>query len=85
MSRPLIRDRLLAKGKCPSCAGAEDLIPGLQYGPACRAKQCELQRKRRARLALTTPPPPDASVWDIPLDGLALALAQAEADLADAV
>lgn len=80
--RPTLHTRLLAAGKCPACSGAEDLLPGLQYGPVCRAKQCAAGKARRiqqrqAPATLT----PEQSVWDLPLDGLALAIREAEADL----
>ena len=82
------RAELIADGKCPLCAGREDLITGRFYGVKCRAKQ--LQNKVDQRKRQEAPPTPldidpGRSVWDVPVDGLALALAETDAHLSEAV
>ena len=69
----------IAAGKCPCCAGREDLIPGMHFGLAC-------QRKSQAKGGHRKPKPavllvPGASVWDPQPDGLTRAIRQAEQDL----
>ena len=79
MSRPLKRDRLLADGKCPVCDGAEDVLPGRLYGAACRDKQCAYGKAWRAHRRVDPAViVSDVSVWDVQVDGLALAINEAD-------
>lgn len=72
-------------GKCPLCHGGEDLVEGLLYGPRCRYLRSVRVPKTKVLPPSAPVPEPDRSVWDVPVDvpvdGLALAIREAEQDL----
>ena len=79
------RKAFIAAGKCPECAGREDLIPGKHYGAECQART----KARRHPVSRARIPAPDQAqdprtVWDR-LDDLWATLggyiAEAEQDL----
>lgn len=93
------RRTLLEAGKCPMCAGREDILPGLKWGAKCKAQNALRVRPSEAKGLKRSPigrqpelpseyvPADTRTIWEILETGTELdrAIKEAEMDLAEAV